>query len=93
MRGTLAVVILLAAACRLWVDWRMTIGQGYAFRPGTVGGIVAALWPEGHGRLMAFLGDGVAGSLGGFVLALPAALLLAAAGYGLWITRPGRRRA
>lgn len=92
MRRTLAVGLLLAATWQLVVDWRMTIGQGRAFRPGTVGGLVGAHWPDSHARLVAGLGEGVAGSLGGVVLALPMALLLGAMGYALWITRPGRRR-
>lgn len=91
MRTVLAVMILLAAAFQIGVDWQATIGKGYAFRPGSIGGIMAARWPESHARLVSGLGDGFAGTVAGVVMALPVALLLGAAGYGLWISRPGRR--
>lgn len=92
MRTILAVLILVAAAWRIGADWRATIGNGYAFRTETIGGLVAARWPEGHARLMAGLGDGIAQAVGGFVLALPVAVVLAALGYGLWISRRPRRQ-
>lgn len=93
MRTALAVLILLAAAWQLGADWKATIGQGYAFRPGTGGAIMAAHWPEGHARLIGGFDGGVGRAVRDFLFALPAALLFAAAGYGLWISRPaGRRR-
>jgi predicted membrane protein len=92
MRTILAVLILFGAAWRIGADWQATIGQGYAFRPDSIGALVAARWPESHARLLATLGDGLGQAVGGFVLALPAALVLAAFGCGLWITRARGRR-
>ena len=46
MRAILAVLLLAAAFWRAGVDWQATIGQGYAFRLGTIGSLIAEHWPE-----------------------------------------------
>lgn len=91
MRAALALILLAAAAWRLVVDWQATIGAGYAFRPGTIGGLIADHWPEDYFNLVTslqasgvpFLWDPV----GAFLLSLPVAIILAAAACGIWVTR------
>ncbi len=93
MRTVLAVVLIAAAAWLAVVDWQATIGQGYAYRPGTLGGMIAARWPNAHASMIATLqaGGRLWHPVGSFVLALPVALVLLAAGFALWIGRPRRR--
>ena len=95
MRALLAIVLLGTAFWRAGVDWQATIGQGYAYRLDTVGGVASATWPETHAQLVAGLQQsGVPlawNPVGAFVMALPLALVLATAAYAVWVTR--RRRA
>ena len=98
MRAVLAVLLLAAAVWRTGVDWQATIGVGYAFRPGTVGGLIAHHWPDDYQNLVASLqSSGVPfawNPVGAFVLSLPVALLLAAMALAIWLTRErqGHRR-
>jgi hypothetical protein len=91
MRAVLAILLLAAALWRVGVDWQATIGVGYAFRPGTLGGLVARHWPHDYQNLVASLqSSGVPFAwdpVGAFVLSLPVALLLAAAALAVWLTR------
>jgi hypothetical protein len=98
MRALFAILLLAAAIWRVGVDWQATIGVGYAFRPGTIGGLIARHWPEDYQNLVASLqASGVPfawNPVGAFVLSLPVALLLAATALGVWLTReraPARR--
>ena len=91
MRAVVAVLFLAAAVWRTGVDWQATIGVGYAFRPGTVGGLIRHRWPEDYQNLVAGLqASGVPfawNPVGAFVLSLPVALLLATAALAIWLTR------
>jgi hypothetical protein len=97
MRAILAILLLAAAVWRTGVDWQATIGVGYAFRPGTIGGLISHHWPEDYQNLVASLqASGVPfawNPLGAFVLSLPVALILAAGALAVWLTRerPVRR--
>jgi hypothetical protein len=91
MRAVLALLFLAAAIWRVGVDWQATIGVGYAFRPGTIGGLIAHRWPDDYQNLVASLqASGVPfawNPVGAFVMSLPLALLLAAIACGVWLTR------
>ena len=97
MRAILAILLLAAAVWRTGVDWQATIGVGYAFRPGTIGGVIAHYWPEDYQNLVASLqASGVPfawNPVGAFFLSLPIALVLAASALAVWLTRerPVRR--
>ena len=99
MRAILAVVFLAAALWRAGVDWQSTIGQGYAYRLGTLGSVISKHWPEGYASLVQSLKEsGVPflwNPVGAVVMAMPLALVLAAIAGGIWLTRPrgGSRRA
>lgn len=92
MRAFLALLFIAAAVWRTGVDWQGTIGLGYAFRPGTVGGLIQHRWPEDYQNLVTSLqASGVPfawNPVGAFVLSLPVALLLAAVALGIWLARP-----
>jgi hypothetical protein len=94
MRAVLAILFLATAIWRIGVDWQATIGAGYAFRPGTLGGLIAHRWPEDYRNLVESLqASGVPfawNPVGAFVLSLPVALVLAAVALGIWITRERR---
>ena len=96
MRAVLALLLLAAAVWRLGVDWQATIGVGYAFRPGTIGSLIAHYWPDDYRNLVASLqSSGVPfawNPVGAFLLSLPVALILAATALGVWLTRPAHRR-
>ena len=97
MRAILALLFLAAAVWRVGADWQATIGVGYAFRPGTIGGLISHYWPEDYQNLVASLqASGVPfawNPVGAFVLSLPVALILAATALAIWLTRerPVRR--
>ena len=91
MRAVLAVLFLAAAIWRVGVDWQATIGVGYAFRPGTIGSLIAHYWPEDYQNLVASLqASGVPfawNPVGAFVLSIPLALLLLVIASVIWLTR------
>ncbi len=91
MRAILSLLFVAAAIWRIGVDWQATIGVGYAFRPGTIGGLISHYWPEDYQNLVASLqASGVPfawNPVGAFVLSLPIALILAAIATGIWLTR------
>ena len=41
MRAIMLILFLGAAIWRAGVDWHATIGQGYAFRLGTLGSVIS----------------------------------------------------
>ena len=96
MQVGLFLVLAAAALWRAGADWQATIGQGYAYRLGTIGSLLSARWPEGYARLA----QGVHASgipfawdpVGAFLMSMPAALVLGALAFGVWVTR-GRGRA
>lgn len=91
MRIVLTFLFLGAALWRVAVDWGATIGQGYAFRPGTLGGLISAHWPMNYAQLV----DGLQRSrvpfawdpVGAFVMSIPLALLFAALAGWCWLAR------
>jgi hypothetical protein len=97
MRLVLAAILIGAALWRAAVDWQATIGQGYAYRFGTLGGLIQDHWPEGHVRLVAGLkASGLPWAwdpVGAVVMAMPVALVLATLGAALVVTRERRARA
>jgi hypothetical protein len=94
MRAVLAILFLAAAIWRVGVDWQATIAVGYAFRPGTIGGLIAHRWPEDYQNLVESLqASGVPfawNPVGAFLLSLPVALVLASIALGIWVTRERR---
>jgi hypothetical protein len=98
MRAVLVILLVAAAVWRTGVDWQATIGVGYAFRPGTIGGLISHYWPEDYQNLVASLqSSGVPfawNPVGAFFLSLPVAIILAAMALGVWLTRdrPAHRR-
>jgi hypothetical protein len=96
MRATLTILILAAALWRAGADWQATIGQGYAYRFGTLGSLLSARWPDGYSRLVDTLARSASWAwdpVGAFLFSLPVALALAAVAATIWVTRerPGRR--
>lgn len=97
MRTAFASLFLALALWRAAVDWQATLGQGYAYRFGSLGGLVDDRWPGATGRLAGTVqawGPGWAWDpVGAFVLSLPLAPLLATIAAAFWFTRarPGRR--
>lgn len=97
MRLVLATIFLGAALWQAAIDWQATIGQGYAYRFRTLGGLIGDHWPESYAGLV----EGLKASampfawypVGAAVMAVPVALLLAIVALGLWVTRDRRRRA
>lgn len=83
MRASIAIFLGILATWRAVIDWRATIGEGYAYRFGKLGDLVGGWWPDGAG-----------GTLAAVVLAVPVAPALAAAALAVWIgrTRAARSR-
>ncbi len=97
MRAILSLMLLGAAFWRAGVDWQATIGRGYAYRPGTIGGMISGRWPEQYAHLVdSLVRSGVPFAwkpVGAFVMSLPVALVLAALAGCLWLARePARSR-
>jgi hypothetical protein len=91
MRATVTILLIGAALWRAGLDWQATIAQGYAYRFATPGGLISAAWPRNYAALVEGLErSGVPyawNPVGALVMSLPIALVLAAIGVGLWITR------
>jgi hypothetical protein len=97
MRVVVAVLLLGAALVLAVIDWQATIAQGYAYRFGTLGRMIQGWWPEGYVRLVVGLKQSgipwLWDPIGAVVMSLPVALVLAAIGAGLFVTRERRLRA
>ncbi len=95
MRAVLMIVLLGGAFWRAGADWQATIGNGYAYRLGTIGNVLSAHWPDKYARLIDNLGhSGVPyawNPIGAFVMSLPLALVLAVIAGGIWVTRDRSR--
>ena len=91
MRAILASPARSPPLWRAGVDWQATIGAGYAFRLGTLGGLVSGHWPENYASLVESLQrSGVPFAwdpVGAMLMSLPVALVLAALAGALWVTR------
>jgi hypothetical protein len=91
MRVVLVVVILVAALAQAGFDWQATIGHGYAYRLTTIGGLVAAAWPETFNHAVhAMQGSGVPflwDPVGALVMSLPIVLVLLVLAGVVWVTR------
>ncbi len=91
MRFTLIALLTAAALWRAWLDWRETIGEGYAYRLTSFGAALEDAAPDRAQALEAglrgtgasWLWDPVATT----VLALPFSVTLLAVAGLLWITR------
>jgi len=97
MRAILTILLLGAALWRAGVDWQATIGQGYAYRFGSLGGLISGHWPGNYAQLVESLErSGVPyawNPVGAIVMSLPLALVVAAIGGSVWVTRErGRAR-
>jgi hypothetical protein len=93
MRLILVLLLLAAAFWRAALDWRATIGEGFALRLTSIGGALANTWPERWGGIVeAARANGLWDPVGATVTALPLALVLAALALLVWITRPRRAR-
>jgi hypothetical protein len=96
MRATVTILLLGVALWRAGLDWQATIGQGYAYRFGSFGSLISAHWP---GNYAAFV-EGLQRSgvpyawnpVGAILMSLPIALVLAAIGATVWVTRERGRR-
>jgi hypothetical protein len=97
MRAVVTILLLAAALWRAGVDWQATIGEGYAYRFGTLGSLIARHWPDNYAQFVASLErSGVPyawNPVGAVVMSLPVALVLAAIAAAVWVTRErGRAR-
>ncbi len=97
MRMILVIGFAALAAWRAWIDWRMTIAEGYAYRLSSVDEVLIANFPQTHESVTSgleamgvpWLWDPIAV----FLLAMPLAIIPAVIALLLWITRPrGRGR-
>jgi hypothetical protein len=88
LRRLLAAVLLGLALWQAYVDWQVTIGEGYAYRLTSIGQAVERTWPatpltaEEWGST----------DIGGALLALPLAPVLAGIAVLLWLSARRRRR-
>jgi hypothetical protein len=97
MRTVLAILLFILAFWRAALDWRATIGAGYAYRPTTIGDLAGERWPEAtFGFVAALRNSGIGWAwdpVGAFALSLPFAPVLAMLGTMLWIARRRQQRA
>ena len=95
MRAVLTILLVAAACWRLAADWGATISQGYAFRTGTLGGLILAHWPGNYAQLVDSLQrSGVPfawNPVGALVMSIPLALLFAALAGCCCLGRPQGR--
>lgn len=92
MRLVLIVLLLGAALWRAVLDWRATIGEGYAYRLTSIDAALAEAWPQRWEAFTAWAeARGLWDPVGATLAALPLALVLAGLAALLWVTR--RRRA
>lgn len=95
MRATVTILLFAVALWRAGLDWQATVGQGYAYRFGTLGSLISAHWPNNYAAFV----DGLQRSgvpyawnpVGAIVMSLPIALVLAAIAAGVWVTRERAR--
>jgi hypothetical protein len=93
MRILLAALLMGAAFLLAIADWQATLGEGYAYRLRSIDQALAGVWPAWHARFVE--GWQVHGFLlwdpvGAFLMALPLALVLAAFGMLVWVSRARR---
>ncbi len=91
MRGVLVGILALGALWRAWIDWRATIGQGFAYRLTSIETALTDGFPDATARAI----DALQGTripylwdpIGRVILSLPLALVLAGLAALIWITR------
>jgi hypothetical protein len=93
-----AILIILFAGIALWrgvADWHATIGQGYAYRPGTLGGLMASHWPTAYAHTVDSLQHAAVpyawDPVGAIVMSVPLALFFLTLAGWLWLGRPRAR--
>jgi len=93
-----AILIILFGGVALWraaVDWHATIGQGYAYRPGTLGGLLSTHWPTTYAHVVDSLQHGAVpfawNPVGAIVMSIPMALFFLTLAGWLWLGRPRPR--
>jgi hypothetical protein len=91
----MTILLLGAALWQAGVDWQATIGEGYAYRFGTFGGLIARHWPVSYAQFVESLErSGVPyawNPVGAMLMSLPVALVLAAIAATVWVTRERSR--
>ena len=93
MRLALVLLLLAAAVWRAALDWRATIGEGYAYRLTSIDAALAGGWPEGWGRITeAAKANGLWDPVGAALTSVPLALVPAILAGLVWITRRRRGR-
>lgn len=96
VRSTIAILLAVAATWIAAVDWRATIGQGYAYRLTSIGKALYDVLPDFTGNLVEGLqASGVPwlwDPIGETLLALPLALVLVVLAGLVWLSRRQRRR-
>jgi len=92
------ILIFVFAGIALWraaVDWHATIGAGYAYRPGTFGGLASSYWPTAYARMVDTLQHGAVpyawNPLGAVFMSIPVALFFLTLAGWLWLGRPRQR--
>ncbi len=95
MRAILMIVFLGGALWRVGADWHATIGQGYAYRPGTLGTLAASHWPTSYAHLVEGLEHSSVpyawNPVGALVMSVPLALLFFSLAGWLWLGRSRSR--
>lgn len=90
MRIIFMLAFLGTALWRAFLDWQATIGEGYAFRPKSIGAVLSDSFPTAHDAIVKFLqSTGISwlwDPVGTTILWLPLSLVLAVPGIILWFT-------
>lgn len=87
MRVAIAAILLAGALWQGWIDWRATIGEGYAYRFTSVGAALSNAFPE----RFAAPAEGAAGGGVDILWATPLAPALLVLAAAAWFARRRRR--
>jgi hypothetical protein len=93
MMRVISGLLLALALWRCWIDWRATIGEGYAYRLKSIGTVAEASFPETYRDLTALASKlSFWDPVGVTILSLPLALVLLAAAGMVWLLRRRRKQ-